>query len=381
MKKTLLLALTVAALLLSCGKGGSQYCISGIVNGAPSGSIIYLQQTGGSGNDLVDSVVLSEDGEFSFKGQGYHYPSFFALRYGNEYIHLVADSLTDLKIKASALDFGRNYQFERADSSNVRIRRIRMLNMEASTHIDGFAKRYQSGELHPLAYRDSVMGVVNWIKDLYVRDFIFSNPRSSEAYCALFQDKDGLLFFDPQDSTDSRAFASVATAYELYYPDAPYTANLKAMTLNGIASIRSKRAHAARQHELVQKAQAVFLPPLALIDEKGEKQDLNDVVARSNRVLLVFTSHIAEWSPSLVQNLRKLYKVEHSKGFEIYEVSVDQDLFFWQNAVRSIPWITVNNASSESLHLFGVNSLPALFIIQSERIKRITDISQIFQLD
>ena len=42
---------------------------------------------------------------------------------------------------------------------------------------------------------------------------------SAAAYFALFQQIDGLLFFDLYDKNDSKAYGAVATSFDHYYPE------------------------------------------------------------------------------------------------------------------------------------------------------------------
>ncbi|SJZ69828.1 Uncharacterised protein [Porphyromonas crevioricanis] len=373
MKKILTIALAVFV-LASCNKEESRYNISGQIDGATEGSMVYLLRTGDSAGEMIDSVSLAADGRFAFGVQGHYYPSFYSLRFGSDYIYLAVDSLSRTHIRAKASNFGRDYSLEETDSCNRKIRQIRMLNVETSARIDSLAALFREKKLSPVEYKEKVTAEVDYLKKQYSQKYIFPNPRSAEAYYALFQDKEGLLYFDVQNPEDSRAFAAVATAYEIYYPQAPYTDKLRQLTLLGIAAIRQMRAYTGQQLALSDSVEHSALPPLKLIDKRGEAQDLADVAKTHSKLLLVFTSHEADWSPDLVQQLRRLHR---KQGLEIYEVGIDRDLFFWQNAVRTLPWITVNDAKQESLYSFGVQSLPTFFIISNGQIRRIVNLQEL----
>ena len=119
------------------------------------------------------------------------------------------------------------------------------------------------------------------------------------------------------------------------------------------------------------KIEVKDIPETILIDRKGNEQPLSKVVETNDRVLIVFTSYQAEWSPSLVKEQRALYQRHCNNGFQIYEISVDKDLYFWQNATRTLPWITVNDSEGKAALSFNVRSLPTFFLIQDGELKRL----------
>ena len=66
--KKLVLLLSIAALLASCGTNkGTRYTITGTVKGADTGTV-FLQKMDSTGWATVDSAKI-KNGEFVFKGQ------------------------------------------------------------------------------------------------------------------------------------------------------------------------------------------------------------------------------------------------------------------------------------------------------------------------
>jgi hypothetical protein len=65
--------------------------------------------------------------------------------------------------------------------------------------------------------------------------------------------------------------------------------------------------------------------------------------------------------------LKELYKMYHSKGFEIYQINLDPDEEAWKAAVKfdELPWINTredNQADLKNVRLFNVKTLPANFL-------------------
>ena len=99
--------------------------------------------------------------------------------------------------------------------------------------------------------------------------------------------------------------------------------------------------------------------------------DLNfeQAVLKSDKPVLVdFT---ASWCGPCRRenpNVRRLYKRFKSKGFEIYGVSLDQDLNRWKGAIAtdSLTWKHVSDLKgwqSSAAQLYDVHSIPQTFLL------------------
>ena len=89
-------------------------------------------------------------------------------------------------------------------------------------------------------YSRQVLEAAEAYKDV-ARKYIYSAPMSAAAYFALFQQIDGLLFFDLYDKNDSKAYGAVATSFDHYYPESPRAKHLYNLALQSIKVIRSQR--------------------------------------------------------------------------------------------------------------------------------------------
>ena len=168
---------------------------------------------------------------------------------------------------------------------------------------------------------------------------------------------------------DDKAFAAVATAYDTYYSAAPYTPFLKNIALRAIAHNRLRQAQEqVALDTLKTPVRTITIPEIKLRDRLGQEQSLEAYAARGT-VLLSFTAYSAQWSPGLVATLRKLS--EQHPELTIYEVSADSDTYYWENAARTLPWVSVNDADRRSLLLYNVQRLPAFYLIRGKELKRI----------
>ena len=86
-------------------------------------------------------------------------------------------------------------------------------------------------------------------------------------------------------------------------------------------------------------------------------------------VLLDFTAYQAKLSPVHNIALAELYKKYKEKGFEIYQISLDQDEHFWKVSAGNLPWICVfDKMSNRSPYVqkYNVKELPSYFLINRE---------------
>ncbi len=73
---------------------------------------------------------------------------------------------------------------------------------------------------------------------------------------------------------------------------------------------------------------------------------------------------------------RFLYNKYKNKGFEIYQVSLDDDIHFWKCSCENIPWICVHETNGTAVNLYKVTKLPTYFLINrsNELVKRSDDV-------
>ena len=201
---------------------------------------------------------------------------------------------------------------------------------------------------------------------------------SPVAYFALFQQIDGLLFFDLYDKNDSKAFGAVATSYDNYYPDSERSKQLYKLALQSLKVIRAQQS--AKKIQDIKTEEVNFFD-INLPDVKGELQQLSSLV-NNNVVIVNFTAYQTEWSPSVNMLFGEMYTKYHNKGLDIYQVSLDSDLHTWKNGAVNLPWTCVRDPQSiysEAAGLYNVTQLPAIFIMdrKGNLVNRITDLKEL----
>ena len=370
----LLTVLGLCMFFLSACNNSSDFTVKGVVAGA-DGQLMYLENVGISNVVTLDSIKLAPGGKFKFTEKRPEYPDFYRLRLNNQLINFAVDSTETISFVADAGTFATSYSVEGSENSKA-IKAITLAQLDANQAISRLRKEYEDKMISDTTYRMKVLAAAAAYKEV-ARKYIYSAPMSTAAYFALFQQIDGLLFFDLYDRKDVKAYGAVATSYNHTYPESPRSKHLYNLTLQSMKVLRAQRPV---DYSNVETKEISFLD-IELPDVRGEVVKLS-TVAPGKVVLINFTAYQTEWSPALNMALGELYTKYHDQGLEIYQVSLDSDFHFWRNGASNLPWVTVHDPQSvysQVAGLYNVKQLPALFILdrKGNLVKRVEDVKKL----
>ena len=370
----LLTVLGLCMFFLSACNNSSDFTVKGVVAGA-DGQLMYLENVGISNVVTLDSIKLAPGGKFKFTEKRPEYPDFYRLRLNNQLINFAVDSTETISFVADAGTFATSYSVEGSENSKA-IKAITLAQLDANQAISRLRKEYEDKMISDTTYRMKVLAAADAYKEV-ARKYIYSAPMSTAAYFALYQQIDGLLFFDLYDRKDVKAYGAVATSYNHTYPESPRSKHLYNLTLQSMKVLRAQRPV---DYSNVETKEISFLD-IELPDVRGEVVKLS-TVAPGKVVLINFTAYQTEWSPALNMALGELYTKYHDQGLEIYQVSLDSDFHFWRNGASNLPWVTVHDPQSvysQVAGLYNVKQLPALFILdrKGNLVKRVEDVKKL----
>ena len=370
----LLTVLGLCMFLFSACNNSSDFTVKGVVAGA-DGQLMYLENVGISNVVTLDSIKLAPGGKFKFTEKRPEYPDFYRLRLNNQLINFAVDSTETISFVADAGTFATSYSVEGSENSKA-IKAITLVQLDENQAISRLRKEYEDKMISDTTYRTKVLAAADAYKEV-ARKYIYSAPMSTAAYFALFQQIDGLLFFDLYDRKDVKAYGAVATSYDHAYPESPRSKHLYNLTLQSMKVLRAQRPV---DYSNVETKEISFLD-IELPDVRGEVVKLS-TVAPGKVVLINFTAYQTEWSPALNMALGELYTKYHDQGLEIYQVSLDSDFHFWRNGASNLPWVTVRDPQSvysQVAGLYNVKQLPALFILdrKGNLVKRVEDVKKL----
>ena len=362
--RILAVLLVLIGLCTACKKN-AEFIVKGVVADA-AGEVMYLENVGVSSVTRMDSVKLTSAGEFQFKQPRPAYPDFYRLRLNNQLINFSVDSTETISLVADAETFATSYTIEGSEDAKA-IKQITLAQLDANQVIQRLRKEYEEGLLADTLYASEIKKASAAYKEVALK-YIYSAPMSAAAYFALFQQIDGMLFFDLYDAADSKAYGAVATSLDRVYPESPRAKHLHNLALQSIKVIRSKNQKSAPSELANVKTNEVGFMDIELPSLKGESVKLSEVAA-GKPTLICFTAYSLEWSPALNMALADFYAKYHKQGLEIYQISLDDDSHFWKNAASNLPWVCVRDPQSvysQVAALYFVRQLPAFFLLDSK---------------
>lgn len=374
-KNFVLSTLLICGVLVSC-KQGDTFIVEGILKSA-NGDTLYLSHNSLSGVELLDSVVLKEDGVFKFKQPAPQNPEFYQLRVGDQAIAFAVDSTETVKVDADVNDFYNSFKAE-GSYTNDQLRLVDKMTGKVSHEIKKLESSHAAGNIEDMDFLDNLDSLlVNYKSD--ISKIILGNPSSAAAYYAVFQKINDYLIFDPYNKKDYAMFGAVATSWSKYYPETERTKHLYNFTINALNARRQQERQETLMANIPVQTESKLLD-ITLPQVNGERVTLSSLQGKV--VLLDFVVYNAEFSPAYNIELNKIYNNYKSRGLEIYQISFDSDEHFWKTSADNLPWITVRDGrsvNSSLLATYNVRDIPTAFILNREGdiVARVENLSQL----
>lgn len=163
---------------------------------------------------------------------------------------------------------------------------------------------------------------------------------------------------------DLQSLKLAASALNSFYPESEHVKALYGNTLKLMAEER-----AAKMKQMIQE-QGVNSPDIVLPNADGKEVALSSL--RGKYVLLQFWSAMDRGSRIINPVLVELYKKYKSKGFEIYQVSVDDNRYEWLDAIDKdkLAWINVGDmkGSNQAVSNYNVTNIPLNYLLDKDGV-------------
>ena len=371
-KATLLF--TAAMTIASCNE--KKFTVEGQITNAKD-SVLYFENVGLEGIQVLDSVKLDDNGDFAFSQEPTIAPEFYRLRISDQIINVSIDSTETVQVKGEYPGMAANYTISGSDNCE----KIRELTMKQMALQSQAIALQENTELGITAANDSIQKLIDAYKEDVKLNYIYKEPMKAYSYFALFQTIGPWLIFNPRNNKeDIKAFAAVATSWDTYYPHAERGQNLHNIAIEGMKTQRIVNANNSDIQVDASKVKEAGLVDIELMDNKGQLRHLSDL--KGKVVLLDFHIFALDESPARILMLRELYNKYHQQGFEVFQVSLDPDEHFWKQQTSALPWISVRDedgVNSQRLLMYNIQTVPDFFIIDRENnlVKRAAQIKDI----
>jgi thiol-disulfide isomerase/thioredoxin len=361
MRRVLQLTASLAIIFTIGCNQPEKFEIRGKITNAP-GQMIYLEELMVASARPVDSAKISSGGEFTLK-QHTGMPTFFLLKLTeNNFITLLIDSAEKITIEADAINFARDYTVEGSPGSLL----VQELNNKLNTtkqKLDSITSLYTiyegSPEIEQLKkeWGESYQKIVQEQVD-YSTNFVSKHPFSMASVLALYQK------FNDENYVvrDLHALRVAASALNSFYPNSEHVKALYANTLQLIATER-----AGKVRKIIEE-NAENSPDIVLPDPDGKEIALSSF--RGKYVLVHFWSALDENSRIVNPVLAEIYSKYKNRGFEIYQVSVDNDRNKWLEAIEEdrLVWTNVGDmkGSIQPVMFYNIQSIPYNYLLDKE---------------
>jgi len=345
--------------------GGCQskntFTINGVISKTEN-KTVYLNRVNVNTLVLIDSSKIRYNGRFSFRVTATE-PDFYQLGYSDkDFITILAEPGEKIELVFTGDNLSRDYAVEGSEGSEM----VRMLDTRLArtkSKLDSLTKAYKvaSGEpgfdeKGPLI-ENEYNEVLKEIRKKNI-EFIITNIKSMASIKALYQriDDNAYVLYDPRDLQYMKI---VSDSLGHYYPNSK---NVKALAED--VKREMNQMYSRQLQNLAINSPEIKLDP-DLNDINGNRIALSSL--RGKVVLLTFWS--VESKECIGENLqlKDIYKAYKSKGFEIYQISIDEDEEKWKAEVRfdELPWINTREddpSNPRNAMLYNVKAVPANYL-------------------
>jgi peroxiredoxin len=366
MSKHLAFFILATFFMFSCQQD-KYFKLFGTIDNANS-KVLFLERMDLNGNVKIDSLKLNEDGKFSFKQKRVVEPTFYRIKLDEKnFITLLVDTCAKIEIIGNGKNLESDYTVKNSLESN----HIKILNRKLRATrgaLDSLSNAFSKLSLSDIAGRQAIENDYNRVINdhkKFIGSFVMDNPRSFASYYALFQKLDNETYImNVMDRKDQVYFATIATSLNLLYPGSERVKHLYQYVLS--AKITQKRQ--AESEKLFEKAR-VGIPEIEESTINGDVVKLSSLKGK-----MVLLSFWASWDANSRKengNLKKVYQKFKNRGFEIYQVSLDQSKILWELAMEEdgCTWINVSDlrfTDSYPAKTYNVKNLPSNYLISKE---------------
>jgi hypothetical protein len=363
MKRTFLLLLPI--LLLAGCQDKNTFTVKGVIRD-PQKKAVALNRVDVNRLVLIDSSKISGNGSFKFRVKSTG-PEFYQIGYSDsDFVTLLAEPGERIKVSFNGKTTSGDYTVTGSKGSED----VRMLDMrlaDAKRKLDSLRVVYADASGKP-GFDDKKSLLENEFNDILKElrkkniEFIISNTRSMASLKAVYQriDDNAYVLNEPRDLQYMKI---ISDSLGRYYPGSKNVKALAEDLKNELNQMYSNQIQS-----MASKSPVAKLDP-NLKDITGKRIALSSL--KGKVVLLTFWSVDSKECIAENLQLKDIYKTFSKKGFEIYQINVDESEQKWKDEVRfdELPWINTREddpLSPANAILFNVRNLPANFLFDRD---------------
>ena len=362
--KRILFLLTLAYIAAGC-KDKSSFSVDGVIKGE-AGKYIYINRVDVNTPVLIDSSKINKKGAFRFRVRASEI-DFYQLGFSTaNFITLLTEPGEKIKLMFSSKNIFQNYSINGSPGSS-KLQVLDVALAETKRKLDSLTSIYTKASKEPGFDLNGPLIQAEYT-DLIKKqrkkniEFIINNINSLASIKALYQNitPDTYVLYEPHDL---QYLKIVTDSLTRYYPNSKHVQAL-ARDFNK----QLNKMYADKIGEIANDLPQAKLDP-DLMNLEGKRIALSSL--RGKYVLLTFWSARSKECVEENLQLKQFYKIYNKKGFEIYQINLDESESAWKTAVRfdELPWISTREddpGNPVNARFFNVKRLPTNYLFDKE---------------
>lgn len=365
MNNKLIMYLLVLVSIAGCKSNSVR--ISGTLLNPVKGNYIYMDELLSKDLKKLDSVMIPENGTFSFKRE-IKSPAFYLLKINDRnFLTMLLEPGEKMTIESNYDSLNYPSLVTGSKGTELMVQYNSRLRKTVNK-LSGLYKIYQENKNSPrlpsvIESLDSTAQTCLDEINTYTKEYIDNNLTSLVSLIALYQMvSPNAYVLNP--SKDYKYYLKVDSALTLLYPDYEPVTALHEQVRQLVDQVNSQTPDASSS------VMGTVAPDIVLPSPQGDTIKLSST--RGSVVLLDFW---ASWCSPCRQenpNLVKAYQLYHKRGFQIYQVSLDKTKEAWVNGIEEDQlgkWIHVSDIqywNSAAVKLYRIESIPSNFLLDKE---------------
>jgi hypothetical protein len=353
--------LLALVLIFSGCKDRGTFCVDGVIKGKTV-KYIYINRLDVDIPVLIDSSKISRKGGFRFKVKASE-ADFYQLGFSSaDFITLLADPGEKIKLVFEDRNLFEKYSVSGSAGSE----KLQMLDLaltETKRKLDSISAVYtKASEEAGFDVKGPLLEAEfnKLIKEQRKKniEFIINNINSLASIKALYQriNPETYVLYDPHDL---QYLKIVTDSLTHHYPNSKH---VKALARDFEKEMN--QMYVNQLGKITDDIPQTKLDP-DLKDIKGKRIALSSL--RGKYVLLTFWSVRSRECVEENLQLKEFYKMYSKKGFEIYQINIDESETDWKSAVKydELPWISTREddpLNPKNVLIFNVKNLPTNYL-------------------
>jgi cytochrome oxidase Cu insertion factor (SCO1/SenC/PrrC family) len=310
----------------------------------------------------IDSASIKKNGNFRFRFKA-NEPDFYQIGFTSaNFITILAEPGEKIILTFKGNKLYENYEVQGSPGSQ-KIKKLDLVLDDTKRKIDSLKLVYDKASKNPGFDKQEPLLNEEYFKLVKEQrnkniEFLIGNLNSFASIKALYQRIDEQTFV-LYDQRDLQFFKLVSDSLNYHYPNSKQARALKKnfekemnqMFMNQI----EQAARNLPESKLDPNLKDIYGTRIALSSLKGKV------------VLLTFWATSSQDCVEENFTLKEFYKIYKPKGFEIYQVNLDENDAAWKKAIKfdELPWISVREddpLNQVNARLYNVKALPANYL-------------------